>query len=417
MQTRYKIKYIFSIIMLIIMASGSIPQSVFADETKEEIIEEQIENMADHSVLMDLPDVQENTEQSPSVGNESSGSEVFSAILENDADNLASGTCGALGNEENVTWVLTEDGMLRISGSGMMMDYQMSGSDVPWSSNRSQIKNLVIEEGVTSIGNYAFLNCQALERASISYVSIIGIQAFQNCSTLQTVEVGNVTSMGQRAFANCRNLTNADLSLVEDIGKNAFQNTGLSTVNLSGSVNIGDNAFQGLTNLTSVILGNNLKTIGPAAFSNTGITQITVPGSVEIFGNNAFALCQLTTAVIEEGITEIPLQGFAFNATLECVSLPSTLTKVDTGAFRDCTVLSSVSYPGTAEQWEAIQIEEYNEPLTLAKMKTDGKYSYVTNVTLNKEDVTLPVYHTEMLTAQSEPEDASNPVLTWSSSD
>lgn len=72
----------------------------------------------------------------------------------------ASGTCGAQGNEANVTWVLDDNGTLTISGSGAMADYNIRFVSAPWYYNyRATIKTVVIEDGVTNIGDYAFNGC------------------------------------------------------------------------------------------------------------------------------------------------------------------------------------------------------------------------------------------------------------------
>ena len=92
------------------------------------------------------------------------------------------GTCGATDNEDNVTWTYVEStNTLTISGTGAMMDY-IHEDDVyqPWYWFRGDIENIVIEEGVTTIGNYAFYNCSAVSSITISSsVTSIGEKAFQ----------------------------------------------------------------------------------------------------------------------------------------------------------------------------------------------------------------------------------------------
>lgn len=97
---------------------------------------------------------------------------------------IASGTCG-----DNLTWELTADSVLTISGTGTMTNYSSkSSSRAPWYSNRSSIKSVVIEEGVTSIGNYAFNACSGLTSVTIpNSVTSIGNMAFYDCTNLKTV--------------------------------------------------------------------------------------------------------------------------------------------------------------------------------------------------------------------------------------
>ena len=161
---------------------------------------------------------------------------------------IASGTCG-----ENLKWELTADSVLTISGTGTMTNYSSSSSSsssrAPWYSNRSSIKSVVIEEGVTSIGDYVFYNCSSLTSVTIgNSVTSIGEYAFRNCSGLTSVTIGNsVTSIGEYAFRNC---------------------SGLTSVTIPNSVtSIGGSAFNGCTNLKTVYNNSNLNiTLGSTAY-------------------------------------------------------------------------------------------------------------------------------------------------------
>ena len=111
----------------------------------------------------------------------------------------ASGSCGG-----NVTWTYVEATQtLTISGSGAMYNYNNDG--FPWYSFREKLKTAVIEEGVTSIGNYAFYKCIGLTSVTIpNSVTSIGYYAFAYCYRLISVTIPNsVTSIGDRAFSGC----------------------------------------------------------------------------------------------------------------------------------------------------------------------------------------------------------------------
>ena len=122
----------------------------------------------------------------------------------------ASGTCGA-----NLTWELNSSGVLTISGSGDMTDWV--AGDAPWYSSRSSIKTVKIEYGVTSIGRYAFYNCNNISSVTIgSSVKSIKYYAFKNCYNLLSVIIPNsVTSIGNEAFHTCSSL--ASVSIGEGI--------------------------------------------------------------------------------------------------------------------------------------------------------------------------------------------------------
>ena len=114
-----------------------------------------------------------------------------------------SGSCG-----ENVTWTLTADGTLTISGTGAMTDYTYD-SRSPWYSCRTYIKRVVMQQGVTSIGDHAFWDCSGLTSVTIpDGVTSIGGDAFSGCTALTSVTIpGSVTSIDGYAFSGCDSLT------------------------------------------------------------------------------------------------------------------------------------------------------------------------------------------------------------------
>ena len=130
-----------------------------------------------------------------------------------------SGSCG-----ENVTWTLTADGTLTISGTGAMTDYTYD-SRSPWYSCRTYIKRVVMQQGVTSIGDHAFWDCSGLTSVTIpDGVTSIGDYAFSGCAALTSVEIPNgVTAIGGSTFSNCIRLAKVTIpKSVTSIGKNAF---------------------------------------------------------------------------------------------------------------------------------------------------------------------------------------------------
>ena len=121
---------------------------------------------------------------------------------------VASGTCGAEGNNgDNLTWILDDEGVLTISGTGAMANWNWKG--LPWYANKDKIESVVIEDGVTSIGANAFDGCSGLTSITIpSSVTSIGWGAFDGCSGLTSITIPNsVTSIGAYAFRGCSGLT------------------------------------------------------------------------------------------------------------------------------------------------------------------------------------------------------------------
>ena len=154
------------------------------------------------------------------------------------ADVVKSGTCGAEGDGSNLTWTLDSEGVLTISGSGGMHDYN-SPSSPPWYRSRSMVKSAVIADGVTSIGEWAFFVCRSLTSVTIpDSVTRIGKGAFSECTSLTSVTIPDgVTSIGKETFCNCGSLTSVTIpNSVTSIGWYAFYNCmSLAYVHYAGS--------------------------------------------------------------------------------------------------------------------------------------------------------------------------------------
>ena len=285
---------------------------------------------------------------------------------------IASGACGV--NGDNLTWVLTEDGTLTISGSGDMDGYNHGSiSVVPWDSNQEKILSAVMEPGVTSIGAWAFRNCSSLTSITIPEgVTSIGSNAFSDCSSLTSVTIPNgvksighaafygcssltsvtipegVTSIGWGAFKGCSSLTSVTiLEGVTSIGSSAFQGCGsLTSVTIPDSVtSIGEGAFKGCSSLTSVTILEGVTSIGSSAFQGCGsLTSVTIPDSVTSIGEGAFRGCGLTSVAIPEGVTSIGDTTFYNCGNLTSVTIPKSVTSIGSYAFFNCG-LTSVTIP------------------------------------------------------------------------
>ena len=197
--------------------------------------------------------------------------------------------------EDNLTWKLYEDGTLNISGTGAMKDYD--SDDSPATQKKDSVKKVVIEDDVTSIGNYAFSGCSSLTDITLpSNVTSIKSCAFYKCSQLASIEIpSSVTSIGNSAFKNCTGLTSITIpESVTSIGDSAFRNcTGLTSITISDRVtSIGNYVFWGCSNLTSIVIPDSVTSIGVLAFNDcSSLTSITIPDSVTSIGYAAFSDC------------------------------------------------------------------------------------------------------------------------------
>ena len=296
---------------------------------------------------------------------------------------IASGDCGK--DRSNVTWKLDSAGLLTISGEGEMEDYSAIGyaydnwiTTAPWQNRASK---LIIQEGVTSIGGYAFYNCGALKSVTIpDSVTSIGGYAFNGCTGLTSVTIPNsVTNIGGYAFNGCTGLTCVTIpDSVTSIGGGAFFGcTGLTEIyynaksvegsssafngvgTSSGGIRavIGDSVelipaylFSGCTGLTSVTIGNSVTSIGGGAFSGcTGLSSVTIPDSVTSIGGSAFYGCAgLTSVTIPNSVTNIGRSAFEGCAGLTCVTIGNGVTSIGGYAFSRCTGLTEIIYNAKA---------------------------------------------------------------------
>ena len=289
-----------------------------------------------------------------------------------------SGTCG-----ENVTWTLSDDGTLTISGTGDMEDYSY-GNYSPFERNQS-IKTVVIENGVTSIGNMMFYYTTSLKSVTIpDSVTSIGNTAFAYCWGLKGITIpDSVKSIGSLAFYDCNDLTNITIpNSVIVIGNSAFENCdNLTNIIISNSVtDIGETAFRNCKKLTDIKLSNSLTSIGEQAFEYcNSLASIIIPKGVESIGSRAFTGCSSlkeinadlnnqnyssidgilfskdnTTLVrcpegkknsyeIPDGVTNIGEQAFYNCTNLTSIEIPNSVTSIGEQAFHNCTGLTSMS--------------------------------------------------------------------------
>ena len=224
------------------------------------------------------------------------------------------GDCG-----DNLTWSLDSDGTLTISGTGAMKDYDFYvGERSPWDSKKGQIQNVVIGDGVTTIGKDAF-----------NYSSAN--------SELKTVDLSNATSLekiGIRAFFKCSQLENIDLSKavnLKEIGDNAFNSSGVENVTFpqnSQLTEIGSGVFTLCNNLKNIDIPETVTKIGGSAFERTGLTSIKIPASVTNIERFAFIHCgqlKSVTFAPNSGLQTIGENAFTGCSALGTISCESAL--------------------------------------------------------------------------------------------
>ena len=167
------------------------------------------------------------------------------------------GTCGDEG--DNVTWELSRNGIMLISGKGQMQNYT-AYEETPWADCRDMIEKITIDDGVTNVGSYAFNDCTELYSVSLAKTCTrIGSHAFSGCKRLYTMALPQqLTMLDSYAFDGCTRLDYVELpdSLTRIDGW-AFRDTALESVTVPKNVtSIGNDAFSGCTKLKTITILN-----------------------------------------------------------------------------------------------------------------------------------------------------------------
>lgn len=202
------------------------------------------------------------------------------------------------GSYGGLTWTY-QDGTLTISGTGE------SGYDMPWSSYKSEIRHLVLEDGVKGLGAKAMMDCTALESVSLSdSVRYFGDQCFSGCANLKSITLPEKFS---------------------GIGERAFMGAGLESIDIPGTVSaIKTYAFAGCTSLKSVTFHEGLTIIWERAFAGcTALESVECPDSLKYTQDYIFCGC----------------------SSLKYVKYPAGLTVVGNGMFSGCISLETVDMP------------------------------------------------------------------------
>ncbi len=290
----------------------------------------------------------------------------------------------------NLTSITIPDSVTSI-GDDAFVDTEYYNNTSNWDNGVLYIDSSLIEAKTNLSGSYsikqgsvcisygAFKGCTGLTNITIPD-SIISIEdyAFDGCKGLTSVVIpDSVISIGNSAFYNCTNLSNITIpDSVTSIGNNAFHLTkyyndsvnwvnGILYINnmlidvktldnnveiKKGTVTIGDNAFQGCTNLTNIAIPVSVINIGDYAFEScTNLTSITIPDGVTNIGMYTFNTCiNLTSVTIPDSVTSIGVFAFKECTRLTSITIPDSVTNVADNAFEGCTALKNQSNSGSS---------------------------------------------------------------------
>ncbi len=242
-------------------------------------------------------------------------------------------------------------GTLTISGDGEISSSSVSRAVF---GGMSELKVVKIEEGVTSIGDEAFVNCYCLTSIEIpTSVTSIGDSALFNCSSLTSIEIPiSVTSIGDKAFYGCSSLTSIEIpTSVTSIANNVFYGcSSLTSIEIPNSVtSIGDSALFDCSSLTVIEIPSSVTSIGAFAFAGcSGLTSIEIPSSITSIDEAAFLGCSSVTSIeIPSSVTSIGNKAFVGCSSLKSIEIPTSVTSIGDSAFERCSSLTSIEIPSS----------------------------------------------------------------------
>lgn len=292
------------------------------------------------------------------------------------AETVASGSCG-----DNATWTLDSEGTLTISGSGEMKDYWY---DSPWYASKNSIVSVVVNNGITHIGDAAFQDCLNITSITLpKTISTIGDNAFYGCRELERINIPeqvniidqytffgcmklkkillpeNITTIENNAFGHCFSLCEINIpSSLQTISSSAFCRTPIETITISNEhsrYKIDNDVLVDKTSNTIVkclkgkkgtyIVPDNIKIIGNSAFYGCkDLTNLIMPDSIVKIQSSAFEDSGLKFIHWSQNLTTIGDYAFSY-ADLEDISIPNSVTEVGESAFYECKSLKNVHIP------------------------------------------------------------------------
>ena len=311
------------------------------------------------------------------------------------------GTCG-----ENLTWTLDDNGVLTISGTGEMTGFSAGTTEQPWCDYRNSIRHIVVEEGITSIGKYAFYLCENLETVEISdTVTTIGIAAFRECINLRELDTGDgITTIQMNTFRECKALKDLTISAnVTYIDMYAFfKCESLVNITLPESLTrMSQRAFGNCTSLQKIELPKNFRLItdGTVSFDAfwgcINLEEINVSEENEtlssrngiLYNKNQTTLYAVPPAsvtgefIVPDSVYSIRQQAFFGCTDLTRIVLPLNFKFMYERVFQNCNNLTEIRFMGGVPTFRASAFEgltatayypENNKAWTASAMQNYG---------------------------------------------
>ena len=332
---------------------------------------------------------------------------------------------GADFNDGKMHWSISADHVLTISGTGEMPNYT-SSAQAPWYSYRSQIESIIVGDGITALGDYAFYYCSTATSVSLpTSLNALGKACFLRCSELKIINIPEgVAAIPGSCFYECSSLESIDLpDSVRTFGDSAFYNCSqLKSITIPEGVTelTARSLFSDCTSLKFIMFPNTLTKIGSydtfwgdcissVHFNGTlkqwlkisfgdslpmqsacslyidgeKLTNLTIPEDITNISNRVFQCVQLNSVTIPDSVTSIGEDAF-YSSSVTTVRMADSVTSVETNAFANCSNLKKVYYVGDSSKWNSIAWNSGNDSLIDAKRQFVASFDDIRTVSLGK---------------------------------
>lgn len=292
---------------------------------------------------------------------------MFSHTVFANATTVAEGTAG-----ESVTWVLTDDGVLTISGTGEMNTEWYAP---PWKEYNESITEVVVEEGITKISDSAFCYAENLVTVSISStVTYVTGYTFDSCDMLEEINVAEENT----AYKSVDGIlfTEDEKTLVMyPANKNCDKYTIPSSV-----TTIEKMAFESNQGINTVIIPDTVTVMGISAFTDSAISTIIVGNGIDTIPQSCFSHSSTDSIILSDSVKTINYAAF-WSSSLETLIIGSGVESIDKDILSYTDELATIHYKGTQEDWDAISIHEENEWLNSKELHFISEDDYRDGVT------------------------------------
>lgn len=368
----------WSILLAVLAVSLSIHQTTYAGEIGNALEIEEEKGAVNSGYVREWDTTYREKEISAGFSKEKSNQD----LTENQAD---SGTCG-----DTLEWSYDKESeTLTISGQGSMEDY--GSIEPPWQSLKDEVKKVILQEGITYIGEAAFWEMSNITMVECpSTLTEIGIAAFGNCSVLSEVRFNeNLNTIDRYAFQKTA-LTAielpASLVSVDPLSFLGDDVTEVSVAEANEFLTTIDNIVfsKDLTNLYycpegltgSYEIPSSVTTVGDYALNASSYESVMIPESVVIIGEGAFSQCEMTSIDIPDSVTSVG--DFAFEGCENAVSvhIGSGLSELSYRTFRSCDQLEDVEF---GENLENISAHAFVRCAQLEKILLPDSVKYIEN--------------------------------------